>query len=575
MINKIKLVIGVLLCLGNPLSVQALTCDANLDEVVDRTDIELILRYKGTPVGDDPRAQNVDVNGNGFVDILDARKCAAQQCQAPSCNRPPIANAGSDQPPPSLGTAVVLDGSRSTDPDGDRLTYQWQLTQIPPGSQATLSDQTAVRPTFIVDKFGDYQAVLVVNDGYQNSLNLAQVNIRTSNICPTANAGANKNVPEGQAIALDGSQSTDVDGDPLTYRWSLIAVPLGSQAVLSDPFAVAPSFLADKKGDYQAQLVVNDGKCDSENIAIVTINRENIAPNCNAGANQKIVVRGQTVTLDGSGSTDLDGDPLTYQWSLISVPPNSEAVLSNPAAVNPTFRADRLGDTIAQLICNDGIDDGEASTVLISTENIAPVADAGPDQTIGFYGVQFGSPVRLNGSRSSDADGDPLTYRWSLTTRPAGSNAVLSDPTAANPSFVADQPGTYVVQLIVNDGSENSAPDTVIISNIVRPVANAGPDQIIEQTISAPTNLRVFVQLNGSGSMSADGPPLTYRWSLTTRPAGSNAVLSDPAAVNPSCILDQYGTYVVQLIVNDGTVDSEPNTMVITALSPPSNLIIQ
>ena len=632
MINKIKLVIGLLLCLGNPLSAQALTCDANLDNVVDqadielilkfsgtpvgndlraqnvdvngngivdtldahqcvlafsvqlltcdanldnvvdRTDIELILKYLGTPFGDDPRAQNVDLNPNGIVDILDARRCAAQQCTAPSCNRPPIANAGSDQPAPPVGTTVILDGSGSTDPEGDRLTYQWELTQVPPGSQASLSDKTAVRPTFIVDKSGTYQVTLVVNDGNQNSLHPAQVNISTANTCPIANAGDNKNVVEGLAVTLDGTNSTDVDGDKLTYRWSLIAVPLDSNAVLSDPTAVKPSFLADKKGEYQAQLVVNDGKCDSKNIAIVIINRGNIPPVANAGPDQAVHLpaggSGIAVTLDGSGSSDADGDPLTYRWSLTTRPAGSKAVLSDPSAIKPSFVVDQFGDYVAQLIVNDGTEDSkQPDTVIISTANIKPVADAGTGETFVWIldkGVINIITAGLNGSGSSDADGDPLTYRWSLITLPAGSGAVLSDPFAINSGFRVDEPGIYVAQLIVNDGTEDSEPDTVTTTIIgdASPAANAGINQsFLNCNATQPTT----VQLNGQGSDNDGFPggPLTYKWTLIS-PSGSNATLSNPNIANPTLQLDRLGTWAAQLIVNDGLLDSQPSTVNIT-----------
>src|SRR5205823_673193 len=102
--------------------------------------------------------------------------------------------------------------------------------------------------------------------------------------------------------------------------------------------------------------------------------------------------------------------------------------------------------------------------------NTAPVADAGPDQT-----VVVGHTVTLDGSHSTDVDGDALLFTWSVTRSPSGSTATLSDPTVVNPTFVVDKPGTYVVQLIVNDGIGNSAPASVTITTInSRPVANAG-----------------------------------------------------------------------------------------------------
>jgi hypothetical protein len=91
----------------------------------------------------------------------------------------------------------------------------------------------------------------------------------------------------------------------------------------------------------------------------------------------------------------------------------------------------------------------------------APVANAGPD----LGNIPPGTLVTLNGSASSDANGDPLTFSWSLTSTPFGSAAVLANPKAALTTFTVDQAGDYVAQLIVNDGTVNSAPDSVIITS--------------------------------------------------------------------------------------------------------------
>src|SRR4029453_6780206 len=124
------------------------------------------------------------------------------------------------------------------------------------------------------------------------------------------------------------------------------------------------------------------------------------------------------------------------------------------------------------------------------------------------------------------------------------------------PGFTADVAGTYIAQLIVNDGLLNSPPDTVTIdTRNVPPVANAGPDR--NATVGST------VVLDGSGSSDADGQPLTYSWSFTSRPTGSTATLTNPSGVSPSFVVDVPGTYVVQLIVNDGTANSAPDTVVI------------
>ncbi len=167
--------------------------------------------------------------------------------------------------------------------------------------------------------------------------------------------------------------------------------------------------------------------------------------------------------------------------------------------------------------------------------------------------------MQLNGSGSTDPDGDPLTFRWTLVTKPAGSTATLTGPTTVTPTFVPDVAGTYSVQLIVNDGKVDSAPTTVTITATMNhpPVANAGPDQTV--TVGAT------VTLDGSGSSDPDGNPITYQWTLSSKPAGSTATLANATTVSPSFVADVAGMYVVQLIVNDGIVNSVADTVTITA----------
>ena len=105
--------------------------------------------------------------------------------------------------------------------------------------------------------------------------------------------------------------------------------------------------------------------------------------------------------------------------------------------------------------------------------NRPPAANAGPDQT-----VPVGAIVALDGTGSSDPDGQPLTFTWNLVARPTGSTAVLAHAATAHPTFVADVPGQYAARLTVNDGTLTSAPDMVVVSTLnSAPTADAGPDQ--------------------------------------------------------------------------------------------------
>ena len=84
--------------------------------------------------------------------------------------------------------------------------------------------------------------------------------------------------------------------------------------------------------------------------------------------------------LLGNGSSDADGDPLTFAWELLVRPPGSQAAISNPTSVNPTFVVDRPGSYMAQLTVNDGEVDSQPDVVTISTVSLPPVANAGPNQ---------------------------------------------------------------------------------------------------------------------------------------------------------------------------------------------------
>ncbi len=92
------------------------------------------------------------------------------------------------------------------------------------------------------------------------------------------------------------------------------------------------------------------------------------------------------------------------------------------------------------------------------------------------------------------------------------------------------------------------------------PAANAGTDQTM---IVAET-----VELDGSCSSDPDDDPLTYSWYFFSKPAGSSSELSSTTNVNPVFVPDLAGDYVIQLVVNDGIVNSTPDQVTITALSP-------
>ena len=184
----------------------------------------------------------------------------------------------------------------------------------------------------------------------------------------------------------------------------------------------------------------------------------NKAPVADAGDDHAIIEIGTVVELDGSGSYDLDGDPLAYEWTIIQKPLDSTTELSNKYAVNPTFVADTHGDYVIELVVSDPYSSSEPDSVTVSFENVKPVADAGGNQS-----VIVGDIVLLDASASYDANYDFLTYSWLFASIPQDSNASLSDSTNVQTSFVADVAGEYIINLVVNDGFEDSEPAVISV----------------------------------------------------------------------------------------------------------------
>jgi len=481
-----------------------------------------------------------------------------------AANAAPVADAGADSSIRVAETAV-LDGSHSSDINGDGLTYAWSIEARPSGSAAVLADAGQPVARFVPDVAGDYVVSLVVNDGAVDS---APDRIRLTvvgagdNRAPVANAGFDQNVSTGTAVTLDGSSSADPDGSLITYAWSLEGKPAGSAAAISDPSSPRPSFVADKGGTYTVSLVVSDGVLASvADQIVVTASSANSAPVANAGTDQSVLV-GATVELDGSGSADADGDLLSYSWSITALPAGSQAQLAYESIDNddpaPTFVADVPGVYVISLVVGDGKTFSASSSVTVTAAsgNVAPVANAGDDVS-----TVAGRAVTLDGTLSSDANGDTLSYAWAIVSRPTGSAAVLVAPSSAGPGLTPDVPGIYVIELVVNDGQLASAPDRVVVTAgeagvNVAPVAVAGPRQrnvAVGQT----------VQLDGSKSYDPNGTPLTYKWSFKSRPKKSSAALQGATTALPTFVPDVRGNYVLVLVVSDGQLTSVPSSVMI------------
>ena len=222
-----------------------------------------------------------------------------------------------------------------------------------------------------------------------------------------------------------------------------------------------------------------------------------VAPTPNAGPDQS-VNEGATVTLEGSGSTDPDNDPLTYLWTA-----PAGITLSSANAVRPTFTAPDVSanaNYTFTLIVNDGITGSTADQVVITVKQVnkAPVANAGNDQS-----VNKGTIVTLDANGSTDPDNDFLTYLW---TAPQG--IVLSSASESNPTFTAPEVSAntnYTFSLTVNDGTVSSTADQVVISvrNLNNLPSNNGDQKMAVFPNPTTGQIKILFDKNyGSGSIT-------------------------------------------------------------------------
>lgn len=301
----------------------------------------------------------------------------------------------------------------------------------------------------------------------------------------------------------------------------------------------------------------------------------NHAPTADAGPAQSVTADA-AIQLSGGGSSDPDGDTLTYHWTFDRVPtgstlPEKEKPFSDnntSTASSPTFQADRVGTFVIKLVVNDGKVDSSPALVVISVtdpENL-PVANAGADAT-----GEAGSLITLDGSKSFDPQGRALTYTWSLVDKPTASTlSSLTGGDTVAPSFTPDARGNYTVNLVVNNGLASSVADAAVITATGEdgePVANAGEDMAVEDCTS--------VSLDASGSADPDGDTLTYYWAIQSKPSNSTATdktaFSSQSAVQPTFWPDQAGTYVLSCSVYDGKNWSVPDLITLTAAERRAN----
>lgn len=378
---------------------------------------------------------------------------AAVQEDVPPPNQAPTADAGADQSA-TAGSEVTLAGGGSTDPDGDPLSFQWRTLSSPGGVTVSLVDGATAQARFTPTVAGAYAFELTVSDGELADRDTVVVTVSAANRVPVVDAGSDVSVTLGEVASVTATAS-DPDGDPLTFAWTVQSRPTGSTAELSATDTASVSITPDVAGEYLLQVTVSDGRGGQTTDAVkvtATVAGMNRAPTADAGFDLQ-GTETIAISLEGTGSSDPDGDPLTFAWTFLSAPEGSSAGIIGGSFASASFIPDVEGVYVVQLEVSDGeFTSTDTATITVGPFNNPPVGTL----TISGSAQIFAGESVAATAAFTDADGDPLDLTWSLDA-PEGSSATLAlsgDETMA--SFTADVPGEYALSVSVTDGGKTT-----------------------------------------------------------------------------------------------------------------------
>jgi len=255
-------------------------------------------------------------------------------------------------------------------------------------------------------------------------------------------------------------------------------------------------------------------------------------PIADAGPDQT-VNEGAEVTFNGSGSSD-NIRVVNWTWTFF------DGYLVTIYRVGSTYIFHDPGTFIVTLNVTDAVGNSDEDTMKVTVLDItSPIADAGPDQT-----VNEGTKVTFNGSGSRDNVG---VVNWTWTFHDGMKNIYLF---GSAPSHTFNVPGIFVVTLNISDAASNWATDTmrVTVNDITPPVANAGPDQVVDEGDT--------VTFDGTGSSDNVGI-LNFTWTFT------HIVPMTLYGVQPEYTFIEPGVFTVKLIVTDTAGNSFSDTMTV------------
>ncbi len=404
-----------------------------------------------------------------MVRVNDARRASASQffqvVVDPRANTAPLSDPNG--PYSGLVNETLTFSGSAVDPDGDPIVeYRWVFGD---GSEAY--GQTV---THAYTAESSYVVTLYATDD-RGATGHAETKCQTglANRPPIADAGGPYVGEINQPVTVDGSQSDDPDGDPLTYTWNYDTTtgPQTGEQV---------NFTFDEVGTYEVTLTVEDGNGGSDTVTVeILITPPNELP---VSAFTAEPFLWNNLTFDGTGSYDPEGLPLTsWEWDF------GDSVITTGAMVSHLYASE--GNYTVRLTVTDDKGATGVSEQLISITHPTPNHD--PDiEAGGPYTGPLNTAITLTAT-GADPDGDPLTFTWTYNS---------NDTVGETLQLTFASVGTYDVLLTATDDFGGEATDTAQVI-IFDPALSGGDETPPETVISTPSSgtlLNGMVTFTGS-----------------------------------------------------------------------------
>ncbi len=444
---------------------------------------------------------------------------------------------------PIVGSVFQIDGSKSSDPDQDRLYFSWNL-QRPDGSKTELASTSVAQTSFKADKKGEYKIQLLVSDGESQS-DIVEKEIEIINSAPTFKAIMNRfSATLDDTVDFSLSQPFDLDGDILSTTWKIKGIDDLKEFAL-DLSGEKQHFKATKRGKYEIQAAVTDGTAvvASSILKLTVINRNPVA---DLKMDVKEATVGRIIHLDARGSTDPDGDEFNVKWVINDGEKTLEGKESSYTVA--TKKTQKI-----KLEVSDGLGGKTTKEDSIRIINQSPRAIILAVPLKGSVGEVF----HLFSHGGADLDGDPLTHQWEIRDKEDGS--MVSSKSGVEMDISFSKKSSYEVRLTVSDG------DTIVRSEPVTLYLENRPPKAIASVTPEEAHIFSKIRLQSLTEDDPDGDQLSTSWKIK-KPGGD---LIELQGIENSFEVVQSGTYDIILSVTDGFGFSEDHREVHVANEKP------